>query len=379
MKLEMKDMISDVKEKMITDMINNKNRKVKMSLYKYDNFLPVIFRIIPVKPMSDENLTAIEEQLYPVIFKYFKTMYEIYDISNSNSGFHFVLNVPSNLKKYNLEDEIKKLAVIISGNGINVELAYYIGEMSDSLINLRDKYLKLNDSINWEKDANTSRNNISNGYIYRVSESNSIINNILSGDYDKAMKDIDCIIITNIINNVYPEDMKLLYQNIINTLITALKMKKIDVDKLINSIGSDVYFKIHEKSEQDIAQFILDIFEGISDCETENSEEKFMVEVMKYIDENYNRYDLTLEAVSKRFDVDAKNMSKYIKRYTNITFHKYITELRIEKAKRLLITTDMSIEQIYTEVGYISRTTFMRAFNSVEKITPSEYRKQVKK
>ena len=39
--------------------------------------------------------------------------------------------------------------------------------------------------------------------------------------------------------------------------------------------------------------------------------------------------------------------------------------------------TNMSIEQIYNRVGYISRTTFIRAFTSVENITPSEYRKNV--
>ena len=42
-------------------------------------------------------------------------------------------------------------------------------------------------------------------------------------------------------------------------------------------------------------------------------------------------------------------MSKYIKKYANITFHKYLTELRIEEAKKLLITTED--EQISIMVG----------------------------
>ena len=167
--------------------------------------------------------------------------------------------------------------------------------------------------------------------------------------------------------------------NIINTMITALRMKKIDVDKLICDISGDSYFNIGEKSEAEITMFILDLIDATNAGENENTEHNMIAEVIKYIDDNYNNYALSLENVAKQFDVDAKKMSKYIKKYANITFHKYLTELRIEEAKRLLITTDMSIEQIYNQVGYVSRTTFMRAFNSVEKITPSEYRKKAKK
>ena len=103
-----------------------------------------------------------------------------------------------------------------------------------------------------------------------------------------------------------------------------------------------------------------------------------MGEIIRYVGENYSDYSITLESVAKRFNVDAKSLSKQFKKYTHITFHKYLTELKIEEAKRLLLTTDMSIEQIYIKVGYVSRTTFMRAFSSVEELTPSEYRKKAR-
>ena len=67
-----------------------------------------------------------------------------------------------------------------------------------------------------------------NKFLYRASEHNSIINSILEGDYNKTIANIDRILITNAVNDVTAEDMKMLYQNIINTIITAFKMKKID-------------------------------------------------------------------------------------------------------------------------------------------------------
>ena len=170
--------------------------------------------------------------------------------------------------------------------------------------------------------------------------------------------------------------MNLLYKHILNTLITALKMKKTDVDKVLCDIGEDIYFDFDKKSDTEKARYILDIINAANG--SNNSDDAFMAEVMEYINQNYTNYEITLESVAGHFDIDDKRLSKYIKKYNNVTFHKYITDLRIEDAKRLLITTDMSIEQIYKSVGYVSRTTFIRAFNSAEGVTPSEYRKKIK-
>lgn len=377
MKLEIKNMMGDVKEKMITDVLNNKNRQVKMSLYKYDNFLPINFCIIPEKEMNENILISIEEQLYSALRKYFDGMYEAYEISNLDGNVNFVLNVPQSLNISTLENEIKKLAEIVSRNEINVKFEYRIGEICDSLEDLRDEYLKLCGNRN-EKAGMGAEEFGNNKYIYRVSEHNSIINSILEGDNNKTIADIDRILITNVVNDVSQEDMKVLYQNIINTIITALKMKKVDVDKLINDIGSDTYFGISEKSETEVSLFIMDLIKGIDSCQLEDSGEKMIADIIAYVGENYSDYSLTLESVAKQFGVDAKNLSKQFKKYSHITFHKYLTELKIEEAKRLLITTDLSIEQIYNKVGYVSRTTFMRAFGSVEELTPSEYRKKAR-
>ena len=112
--------------------------------------------------------------------------------------------------------------------------------------------------------------------------------------------------------------------------------------------------------------------------DNKNADEAIISDIVKFVGENYSDYSLTLESVAKEFNIDPKNLSRKFKKYSNMTFHKYLTELKIEEAKRLLITTDMSIEQIYTKVGYVSRTTFIRAFNSVEMVTPSEYRKNAR-
>lgn len=374
MKLEIKNMVGDVKEKMITDVLNNKNRQVKMSLYKYDSFIPVIFRIIPKNQMDDKVLLSIKEQLYSALHKYFDGMYETYDITKPDEEACFVLNVPHNIEISALKNGIEKLSQIVSGEEINVRFEYLIGEICDSFEKLKGEYLKLRESFTGKTSAEQNNKK----YLYRASEHNSIINSILEGDYNKTIANIDRILISNVLGGVSADDMKVLYQNIINTIITALKMKKVDVDNLINSVGNEAYFNIGKLTETEISSFVLELIKGASGCDDKNSEERLIEGVCEYVNENFRDYSLTLESVAKHFNVDAKNLSKQFKKYNAITFHKYLTELKIEEAKRLLITTNMSVEQIYMNVGYISRTTFIRAFNSVEKLTPSEYRKNIK-
>ena len=373
MKLEINSMMGDVKEKMITDVLNNKSRQVKMSLYKYDSFIPVIFRIIPKTEMDENVLSSIKEQLYSALRRCFDGMYEAYDITGGGEGVHFVLNIPHDIKVKSLKGEIEKLASIVSEKEINIEFEYYMGAISHSFEMLRDEYMTLRGKLN-DKQARTADTK----FMYRVSEHNSIINSILEGDYNKTIANIDRILITNVVNNVSSNDMNILYQNIINTVITAFKMKKIDVDKIVNDIGLDAYFNMGEMSETEITQFILKLINSIENSDNKNADEAIISDIVKFVGENYSDYSLTLESVAKEFNIDPKNLSRKFKKYSNMTFHKYLTELKIEEAKRLLITTDMSIEQIYTKVGYVSRTTFIRAFNSVEMVTPSEYRKNAR-
>lgn len=377
MKSEIKNMMGDVKEKMITDVLNNRNRTVKMSLYKFDSFVPVVFRIIPEKDMKESIFLSIKEQLYSALRKYFDGMYEAYDITNLEEDVHFVLNVPEEHDASQIKNEINKLAEIVSRKEIDVSIEYHIGEVCHSFEKLRDEYLRLRNVMSEKSNIDTDKVG-GKKYLYRISEHNSIINSILEGDSDKVIATIDRILITNVVNDVPANDMKALYQNIINAVITALKMKGRDVDQLIDSNDGAVYFNLEASGEAEISRFILDLINSADNAQTGRVEENAIEEVVKFVGENYDNYDLTLESVAKEFNFDSKSLSRKFKNYCHVTFHKYLTEIRIEEAKRLLITTDMSIEQIYIKVGYVSRTTFMRAFNSVEKVTPSEYRKKAK-
>ena len=80
-------------------------------------------------------------------------------------------------------------------------------------------------------------------------------------------------------------------------------------------------------------------------------------------------YLINMEHISKSF------LIKHFKHRTGMTVIQYIHFLRIKAAKRLLITTQKSIEEIALEVGFESPKYFYRLFKQREGISPNRYRK----
>ncbi len=65
---------------------------------------------------------------------------------------------------------------------------------------------------------------------------------------------------------------------------------------------------------------------------------------------------------------------KMFKKATGITFTDYLSRVRIEKAKNLLLNPNMRISEIAYAVGFQSLTHFNRMFHKLAGRSPTEYR-----
>ncbi|MGG1879891.1 helix-turn-helix domain-containing protein [Paenibacillus cisolokensis] len=101
-----------------------------------------------------------------------------------------------------------------------------------------------------------------------------------------------------------------------------------------------------------------------------------LLEIREYILENYDHPDLSLKHLSDRFKLNGKNVSQMFKEAFGENFGDFVQQLRINKAKRLLIESDISQQEIANLVGYSNSITFGRMFKRVVGMTPGEYRKQ---
>ncbi|GAA0123605.1 hypothetical protein UT300018_29230 [Clostridium faecium] len=63
----------------------------------------------------------------------------------------------------------------------------------------------------------------------------------------------------------------------------------------------------------------------------------------------------------------------------NVSPIEYIQNLRVKKAKELLLNTNLTILQVSQIVGYEHNSSFTRVFKYLEKISPTEFRRKIKK
>ncbi|MDR6725058.1 AraC-like DNA-binding protein [Paenibacillus amylolyticus] len=95
---------------------------------------------------------------------------------------------------------------------------------------------------------------------------------------------------------------------------------------------------------------------------------------MQYIDDNYSN-DISLEACADLEQMTPYALSKAFKQISGMNFIDYLTQVRMETAKKLLRETSMKINDVASAVGY-QHSYFNRIFKKQEGSTPSQYRDQ---
>ncbi len=99
--------------------------------------------------------------------------------------------------------------------------------------------------------------------------------------------------------------------------------------------------------------------------------------IREYVDANYWNSDLSLTHLSDKFNINSKYASQLFKEHTGVNFADYLLTLRMERAKRLLESTDQSINDISSLIGYDIPLSFGRTFKKSVGMTPSEYRRHM--
>ena len=96
--------------------------------------------------------------------------------------------------------------------------------------------------------------------------------------------------------------------------------------------------------------------------------------VAKFISSNIA--DISLDKLCDEFHYQTDYYTRLIKKNTGLTYSEYVCQLRMEKAKNLLINTDMSVKEIMSYLGYQSHSYFYKSFQKEMGMTPVDFRKQ---
>ncbi|MEN8076021.1 AraC family transcriptional regulator [Clostridioides difficile] len=182
-----------------------------------------------------------------------------------------------------------------------------------------------------------------------------------------------------------------------DNVIFSFLLKSLYLNK--NNKGEYIYFKVsNEKNIQEILEkIIIEIYEPsimssttikllvgllivelikkpdkIEIYSEDNYDSLMLIEVLKYIDNNYAT--ATLFEISEILKQPHYKISKLVKKHTNMTFKELLQEKRLNKAKQLLNETDISVVEIISLVGYENLTYFYKIFKEKYGYTPKKYK-----
>lgn len=121
-------------------------------------------------------------------------------------------------------------------------------------------------------------------------------------------------------------------------------------------------------------QFFLNIAEMLK-SESIYAQGDLIENVQVYIRHNYQKY-LTQEFVASLFYLNRSYLSTLFRKKTGMKFVDYLNEVRIEKAKELLCSSDRKMYQISKAVGYDNPKYFFRIFKKKTGCSPEQYRNE---
>jgi AraC-like DNA-binding protein len=105
----------------------------------------------------------------------------------------------------------------------------------------------------------------------------------------------------------------------------------------------------------------------------DNEEPPAVTRARQYIQENQSD-KLSLGAVAKAVNMSTFYFCKTFKKSTGLNFTDYVSRVRLEKAKNLLLNRNLRISEIAYEVGFQSLTHFNRVFKKIMGQSPTDYR-----
>ncbi|WP_162848512.1 AraC family transcriptional regulator [Paenibacillus nanensis] len=97
--------------------------------------------------------------------------------------------------------------------------------------------------------------------------------------------------------------------------------------------------------------------------------------VTDYLNSHLNE-DINLDLVADKLNITPGYLSSYFKEKTGTNFSDYLNDLRINRAKELLLNLELRIQDVAGQVGYHNVNSFIRMFKRYSGITPGEYRKR---
>ncbi|NLD88347.1 MAG: helix-turn-helix domain-containing protein, partial [Clostridiales bacterium] len=142
------------------------------------------------------------------------------------------------------------------------------------------------------------------------------------------------------------------------------------------SLIDEFHVKARGVSDEKLLSLLGELFKHLSDeMSALTYNEYYITYAQKYISENLCE-NISLEKVAESVALSPAYFSRYFREITGSRFIDYLCQVRVDKAKELLLSPEVKVSDIHELVGYHSRSRFYALFQEKTGLTPHEYRRQ---
>ena len=151
--------------------------------------------------------------------------------------------------------------------------------------------------------------------------------------------------------------------------------EKFEYAKKAISIGV-VEYLLKPVDSQELSITLNSIAEYIEKDTNRGESEKVSIVVMQikqFVQEHYRDYSNNL--LSERMEMNGDYLARLFRQETGKTIGEYLLEVRMEKARELLVQPGIKVYEVCDIVGYEDRAFFSRQFRKIYGVNPKEYQK----
>lgn len=115
------------------------------------------------------------------------------------------------------------------------------------------------------------------------------------------------------------------------------------------------------------------MFQKKASLESDGQDERIINKIVRFV-QSHLAEEISLSVLAEEFHFSTQYVSQLFKNEIGVNFLTYLTNIRMEKAKKLLLNTDLPIAEISEQSGYGDYRVFTKVFKKSEGVTPSQYR-----
>lgn len=214
-------------------------------------------------------------------------------------------------------------------------------------------------------------------WLYPLESEKELISKVKIGDRTGAKEILNSILGTILFHD--PGDLGVLKARVIE-LLSILSRSAVeggvDVSTMLERNLDYVTKVMQFDTQEDLCAWISVALNEFIELVYSSQDAKKVTQIqpaVNYVDANYDK-SISLAEVAKACHLSVSRLAHLFKEQMGITVIDYLTNVRIERAKQMLLATNQNCTEICFQSGYCNQSYFTRTFKELVGMTPRQFR-----